>query len=131
VNTSDTPWKPSTEEDWTRDNFVALGAFTGEEQVRLAFVISNRNGNNFYLDNFRFYLSSDTQPVEVEGAFNVYPNPLRDGNSVLISYELPSLQDITLEITDGMGRQVYHARYSSILNQTDEINAANLVNGLY
>jgi hypothetical protein len=130
-NISNDSWKPSTEEDWTRDNFVELNTLAGEHQVRLAFVIGNRNGNNFYVDNFRLYLATDANPVDVEGAFNVYPNPLRSGDFVSISYELPTLDDITLEITDRMGRQVYYARYSAILNQTDMINTTDLVNGLY
>lgn len=130
-NTSDSPWRPAADEDWTRDNFVGMSTLTGEDQVRLAFVIGNRNGNNFYLDNFRLYLSDDPEPVKVEGAFNVYPNPLRSGNLISISYELPDLDDITVEITDRMGRQVYLARYAAILNQTDAINTANLANGLY
>lgn len=131
AKTSNSYWRPSSDDDWRRDNFVNFGSFTGEEQVRIAFVITNRNGNNFYIDNFRFYLSANTDPIEVEGAFNVYPNPLRSGHLVSISYELPALDDIILEITDRMGRQVYRSRNPGILNQTDVIDTSNLVNGLY
>ncbi len=125
------PWEPKNENGWIRDIYVNLSDFTGEQSVRLAFVVSNRNGNNLYMDNLRFYLSDDEDPVTVDGVFNVYPNPVRQGDALRLSFNFEELNDISLEVVDSMGKQILTGSDNAILNQTLSLNTSDLSPGLY
>jgi hypothetical protein len=45
---------PTGASDWSR-HFINLSEYVGHEDVRIAFVARNGNGNNLYIDNIEFF----------------------------------------------------------------------------
>lgn len=131
VTTASQPWEPKSDSDWNRDIYVSLSDLAGQENVRLAFVVSNRNGNNLYMDNLRLYLSDDQTPVTVNGVFNVYPNPVRPGEMLQVSFNFETLNDIVIEVIDSMGKQIFQGIDNGVLNQTLSLDTSGLAPGLY
>jgi hypothetical protein len=128
---SNVSWKPAGPDDWKRDTFVNLSALTGQKQVRIAFVVTNRNGNNLYLDNIRLYLSDYMTPVKVENAFGVYPNPAYTSEPVFITFDLAELNDVSIEVIDLTGKILSTSQYTGILNQTVNLDFTRSSGGLY
>lgn len=124
-----TEWTPKYSE-WSSKN-VNLAMLTGLPNVRLAFVLINNNGNNFYLDNLELFLSSEPSEVEVEGQFSIYPNPSVTSEATNLVFDLPELAKVYVEITDALGKQVMSKTYENVLNQVYAIDNSSWSNGMY
>ncbi|MDN5211139.1 choice-of-anchor J domain-containing protein [Fulvivirgaceae bacterium BMA12] len=130
VTTSSQPWVPAAEEDW-RSEFVNLDSYAGYEQVRLAFVFENQFGNNLYIDDIEFFLTSDRDfPVPETNSFVIYPNPVINDN-FNASFNLANKEDIHLAIFDSKGQVVYERNLEKTLNQTYTLELPQLINGVY
>ncbi|SKC41785.1 M43 family zinc metalloprotease [Ohtaekwangia koreensis] len=121
---------PTSKEDWQR-NYVNLTAFAGKSDVRLAFVFSNDNGNNIYLDNIEFFTSDDKNPNSVSSPFVVYDSDPITPSDFYITFNLTERQPVQYELVDVMGRQVVAQQLQDVLNQTYEVNAENTSSGIY
>ena len=129
--TSIGPWSPTVKEHWV-EHYVNLSAFAGEPEVRLAFIVKNRNGNNLYIDNIQFYSSLQPTPSTIQGEFAVYPNPTIPGQEINMTFNLPDLaEQVQVEVIDARGKIVASREYKDILNQSYEIDLANYSSGLY
>jgi hypothetical protein len=130
-STVTTEWKPSAEGDWIKKS-VKLQSLAGQDSVRLAFVFTNGNGNNLYLDNIEIFLSKD--PLMTEETFAVYPNPAEnkeENTYVNITFNLPEKSDITIDIIDPVGRGVITEHLDKVLNQTYVFQLNKPTAGLY
>jgi hypothetical protein len=107
AETSTAPWKPASPGDWS-NLAVNLDDYAGQQQVRIAFLFGNGNGNNFYLDNLNFFVP---QP------FTLYPNPASD--NVYISFNLTSEIDVSIEVVDVMGKLVHQESVPFYLGETN------------
>ena len=126
LNSGDS-WEPSNDVDWTTKSLV-LSALVGKPDIRIAFVFKNGQGNNFYIDNIEFYVSSS--PVKYTEVFSVYPNPSENGDAV-VSFNLPEKGTVTLDIIDPMGKTLISETLPDILNQTFPFSLANKSSGVY
>lgn len=122
-------WRPSVATDWRRE-VVDLYELAGQKDVRIAFVVTNGNGNNLYLDNIEFYTSSwpDTRPMK--GTFAIYYDPL-DSYDFNIRFNLPEQQTIALEIVDMMGRSIMSTSLDYTLNQNYPVLLEGVTDGVY
>lgn len=119
--TSSDNWKPEKESDWQKLS-VDLSALAGKDNVRLAFVATNDNGNNLYLDNIQFFI--------IRNIFSVYPNPASK-ESIYITLNLPEVETAQLDIIDRMGKIIYTEIIDNASNQTLLLSLPNAANGLY
>ncbi len=119
--TSSDSWKPEQESDWQKLS-VDLSALAGKDNVRLAFVATNDNGNNLYLDNIQFFI--------IRNIFSVYPNPASK-ESIYITLNLPEVGTAQLDIIDRMGKIIYTEIIDNASNQTLLLSLPNAANGLY
>ncbi len=127
-------WKPAADaEDWTRE-FVNLNtlqdSLSGKENVRIAFVITNGHGNNLYIDNIEFFKSDEPVQPNVSDPFFIYYNANNPGD-VNIKFNLPNQQTVDVEIIDTLGRVLYQASLSNILNETYPVDLAPATSGIY
>ena len=125
--TSTSSWKPSVESDW-KTKQISLPTLAGKENVRVAFVFTNDNGNNFYIDNIEFFVSFD--PLQIDELFSVYPNPVTEGTAE-VTFNLPVKGDIEIDIIDNMGKVLLTESYGGLLNQTFPFTMKGATDGVY
>ncbi|MBI3220970.1 MAG: choice-of-anchor J domain-containing protein [Bacteroidetes bacterium] len=123
----ETSWLPGVSSAWNRKQLI-LSNLAGESSVRLAFVATNGNGNNLYLDNIEFFTSENSQPVAVEAPYSIYGglvSPLK------ITFNLDTRQSAFVQVFNLMGQLITELTISDVLNQTFPIEMPNQGNGIY
>ncbi|MDL5044450.1 M43 family zinc metalloprotease [Oscillatoria amoena NRMC-F 0135] len=131
IENSNQSWLPSSRNDWfvkQNDPFVNLSGFSGEEQIRLAFVFTNATGNNLYLDNIEFFLDDEPFPPEVEEPYAIY---WKNNLEATITFNLAERQAIGIYVVDVMGREFINTTATGILNQTFPVDLGNVASGIY
>ncbi|MDW3210361.1 MAG: choice-of-anchor J domain-containing protein [Reichenbachiella sp.] len=126
---SESAWSPVTTEDW-RNEFVDLSDLVGDQEVRLAFVVTNQNGNNLYLDNIEFYVSADENQIVITESMRAFPNPATDYIEVKFNFNIK--EEILLRIMSLDGDVIAEQSFPNTLNQVyriDHIQSTN--NGMY
>lgn len=130
VTSSSSPWSPDTASDWIR-KFVTLNILSGAEEARLAFVVSNDNGNNLYLDNIEFFTSDNPNPPSIESNFLIYGTSLESPGNFYLTFNLTEPQQVGYEIINAVGQQIVSTDLGNVLNQTYLIDAGNVATGIY
>ncbi|MBL0743767.1 T9SS-dependent choice-of-anchor J family protein [Chryseolinea lacunae] len=125
--TSTNSWRPAAAADWTNHNLV-LSTLAGLTDVRIAFVATNANGNNIYLDNVEFF-ETETHVASAD-PFSVYPNPAKGGDAN-ITFNIVDKGPVELEVVDSMGKTLLSENLSGILNQTFALSLATAADGVY
>jgi hypothetical protein len=125
-----TSWKPTESGHWKKEH-INLSAFTGEEEVRLAFVFTNQNGNNLYLDNIEFFLSDDQFPVSAGGLYAVYGNDSESPDDFYITFNLENRQSVRYQLIDLAGKELATEDLQDVLNQTFKVACNNMNSGIY
>ncbi|MEO9967250.1 MAG: choice-of-anchor J domain-containing protein [Reichenbachiella sp.] len=129
VTQSESAWTPESEEDWRRD-FVDLSGLVGQEDVRIAFVVSNQNGNNLYLDDIEFYVSDDPSPLQIEQSVLTFPNPASTYIDLTFNFNIK--EEVLVRIISMDGDVISEQSFPNTLNQTYRIaNLAVANDGLY
>jgi hypothetical protein len=123
-----TSWQPANTGDWWLRRFENLNEFSGEEQIRFAFVFTNATGNNLYLDNIEFFLDDDPTPPEVEEPYAIY---WKNNLEATVTFNLTERQTIGIYVVDVMGREFINTKATDILNQTFPIELGNAAAGIY
>jgi hypothetical protein len=121
---------PTSTADWVT-KFIDLTTFAGEENILLAFEVTDGDGGNLYLDDIDLLVSADPAAIELEpGKMAIYPNPLTNyaGN---ITFSLEEKQDIRVRIIDMRGNTVSDQIFNDVINQTYVLELASELNGLY
>lgn len=126
---SATSWQPENESQWQLRRYINLNDYAGLELVRIAFVFTNRQGNNIYVDNVEFFLSDDPNPLFLrDGPFTVYWQTLSEAK---VTFNLDERSDVFIEILDVTGRRVTGVDLKDVLNQTYSITTGIAGEGLY
>ena len=120
-------WKPATSSDWMSKTTV-LTTLAGEPEVRIAFVVTNGNGNNLYLDNIEFFVSETH--IKATEPFTVYPNPAAGGNTN-ITFNISQKGPVELEVVDTMGKTLVSQTLPDVLNQTYPLSLSSVATGVY
>jgi hypothetical protein len=129
ARTSAFSWLP-TSDDWETFS-TSLESVVGNSDVRIAFVFTNGNGNNLYLDNIEFFISDDPYPVIPEEDFFVfYPN-YPQLNEVGVTLNLPEREYAKIELIDMMGKVLKTEPVPNALNQTLTFDLSTLPPAIY
>lgn len=129
TRTSSSAWQPVSVSDWTKGKNISLSALAGEDSVRLAFIFTNQNGNNLYLDNIEFFQYEN--PPAVTSQLVVYPNLVLSGDLINIRLNLPERESTTVYITDVSGHVLHTQTISEGLNQTYSFYLDDIQPGMY
>ena len=129
VQNSATSWLPSKSTEWQKQ-FISLDELVGKENIRLAFVVTNQNGNNFYLDNFDFYEDDNSSPPEVANSYYIYgaDSKMEDYK---ITFNLEERADVSVYVYNTMGQKIAQHEFSNVLNQTYPIDLISNQTGIY
>ena len=129
IEQSESVWLPESESDWKRE-FVNLNDLVGENDIRVAFVVTNQNGNNLYLDDIEFYTSDDENPVEISEGMRSFPNPVDDFVEVKFNFNIK--EEILLRVVSLQGEVIAEKSFPNTLNQIYKIeNIKSTNNGMY
>jgi hypothetical protein len=130
TGTTDGPWLPTGSSEWKK-GFADLEQFAGNEQVRLAFITTNLNGNNLFLDNIEMFITGFTQDITLEeNSILAHPNP-SDGSNFYVTVKTDERQDVIMQIVDMTGKVIYMQELDNVLNQTFEIDLVQARSGIY
>jgi len=129
VENNNAAWQPLNEGDW-RNEFVVLNNFAGKEQVRLAFVVTNDNGNNLYLDNIEFFEDDNGNPPRISNLYTVYSSETNPFD-VKITFNLPEKELTRVQVFTVLGQLVLDASLPETLNQTYTIDLSGQQTGIY
>lgn len=129
VANSTITWIPVAAADW-RTQSVDLTSLAGKENVRLAWVVTNDNGNNVYLDNIEFFVSNDPEPPRIAQIFSIYANPANPFEQ-LITFNLPQRETLQLQLVNSMGQTVLANTLPDVLNQTFTLELNGISTGVY
>jgi hypothetical protein len=127
-------WLPQSEADWTTNISVNLNPLAGKQDVRIAFVIQNQQGNNLYLDNIEFFTSADPDPIEISEIYSVYGYDLSDPSQteLKITFNLRERQDVRYSVINAAGQLETDGILIDVLNQTFPLDLSDrLPAGVY
>ncbi|MEQ9412434.1 MAG: hypothetical protein RIF39_01315, partial [Cyclobacteriaceae bacterium] len=107
-------WTPIADQDWKRE-FVNLNDLVGKDNVRLAFVAINDNGNNLYLDEIELFNDDNPSPPITNSLYSVYTTSF---DEIKITFYLSEKETTRLQIYNTMGQIVLDNLLPDNLNQT-------------
>jgi len=119
---SNEPYVPVVDSLWQTEE-IDLSQFTLWNDVRIAFVFDNGNGNNLFLDDIEFFTEATPPDRFFENEITVYPNPATD--YINLSLNLEKKQDIFISLIDISGKIVYETTLPNALNQNLRIETAS------
>jgi hypothetical protein len=126
---SATSWLPSGTTDWQKQ-FISLDGLAGKQKVRIAFVVTNENGNNLFLDNLDFYETDDTNPPIISENYRIYAttSALEDYQ---ITFNLEDRADVSIFVYNVLGERIAYHQLTNVLNQTFPIDILDHQTGIY
>ncbi|MBS1977668.1 MAG: T9SS type A sorting domain-containing protein [Bacteroidetes bacterium] len=128
--TSSNSWLPSTNTDWQRI-YINLDQLSGQSNVRLAFIVTNAQGNNLYLDNLELFAGDDPNPPVSSLPYQLYYSNKNTQSDLALTFTLPSRKDVRLLIYNIVGQQVADNLLTDVLNQTYYFDFSGQSSGLY
>lgn len=129
VANSSITWIPVAAADWRKQS-IDLSRLAGKENVRLAWVITNDNGNNVYLDNIEFFISNDPEPPRITQIFSIYSNRANPFEQ-FITFNLPQRETLQLQVVNSLGQTVLANTLPDVLNQTFTLDLNHISTGVY
>ena len=108
--------------------FIDLNNFLNEESLRIAFVFTNGNGNNLFIDNIEFINTGNSTRPQFDDWVSFYPNPA--SKYINVSFNLSQKQDITVQLMDILGQVHRQLEYTQLLNETVQLDVQEL-SGLF
>jgi hypothetical protein len=127
---SSSEWYPGNNDDWRRE-YLDLSTLANLNNIRLAFVVRNDNGNNLFLDNVELFAGDDTNPPTTTAPFQFYYSSRNSQSDVALTLNLSSRQDVTLQILGLQGNLVSEHLLTDALNQTYYFDLSQQAEGLY
>jgi hypothetical protein len=118
---------PSQEADWQKV-FLNLTDYLIYEEFRIAFVFTNGNGNNLYLDNVEFSNKTSIDQPIFQVLMEHYPNPA--SGSLYLSFNLPIKENIHVQLSDLTGQIHQSITYQALLNHIIKLDVSGL-SGLF
>jgi hypothetical protein len=122
-------WKPNNDEEWDNNLTLDLSpyAINREKNMRIAFVVTNKNGNNLYIDNIEFFTTARPDNLEVEEPYSVFGYNFTDlsSNNLKIKFNLPERQHVKCYFVNSMGSILDGKIWYDVLNQTYDLSLEN------
>lgn len=116
---------------WRNEN-VNLNAYAGQGSVFVKFVSTNGFGNNMYIDNINITTVTGVEnQANAVNSLILFPNPVNDLMNV--NFSLSQSENVTVNVYNAIGELVMAtaAGDMSAGNQTVQIDAQSLSNGIY
>jgi hypothetical protein len=126
---SDAEWIPTKDSDWT-SQYLSLNEYAGKDNLRFAFVATNANGNNLYVDNIEFFVEDNPSPPRITDFYSVY-NSETNPYEFKIVFNFTQKQTAHLIIYNTLGQVLIDSMLPETLNQTFTVNLYGQGTGVY
>ena len=103
---------PTSDIGWKEYRLDISNAIPFKDKIRLAFVFTNGNGNDLYIDDISI---RGNEPPMYSDVFRIYPNPAN--TTFNLGFNLPQKEEVTVEIQDVSGRLIIKEKVTNALNQ--------------
>jgi hypothetical protein len=127
---SSVEWYPGSNEDWLHQ-YVNISSLAGKKNVRLAYVVQNDNGNNLFLDNIELFSGDDPHPPVTASLYQLYYSSGGVDSNVAITFNLPTREDVQLQIYSMQGNILTDTILHDTLNQTYYYDFSAESSGIY
>lgn len=117
-----------TEDSLWQEVKIDLSQYLRFNDLRIAFVFVNGNGNNLFIDDIEFFVQSSPPELIFDDPVTLFPNPASDNVNLL--FNLPDRAKVNVTISDLSGKIIYKSRFENVLNQQFSIPLTGL-EGLY
>lgn len=114
----------------SRREYVSLNSVVGLENVRLAFVVINGQGNNVFLDNIEIFADDDPNPLRIESTYAIYPGG-KNNDDFSITFNLEERERVWIQVFDATGREMYSNIADDVLNQTIGVSLPGKPSGMF
>lgn len=111
VMQSNASWVPTSDDEWKEFKIDLKPSIVWGDEIRLAFVFTNANGNNLYIDDINIGI----KPLLKDDNFIVFPNPAV--GTFNVAFSLAERDDVQIQIIDLSGKVVFSGEYENVLNQ--------------
>lgn len=117
---NDNTWSPADPEDWQQNRVVDLSSLAGNAEVRVAFVATNENGNNLFIDNIEFFTAAIPNLIQIEDQYSIYGYNFDqpEMSDLSITFNLAERKDVLFTVVDVMGKTQAEGLLTDVLNQT-------------
>jgi len=127
---STSEWTPQTLTDW-QHRVIDLSTLAGQKNLRFAFVATNDNGNDIYVDNINFSTTTEPNPLLNEQRYVIY-RKASDQYDFHFTFNLSEKEMVRYQVIDTMGRLVLQGEIPDVLNQTYPVSlGGNQAEGVY
>jgi hypothetical protein len=125
-------YEPSSSSDW-RHETVNLSIYAGLSSIFVRFKGTSNFGNDLYIDNINFNISSTTGIEEHESVnnLNVYPNPVT-GNAI-VNFNITEASEVAITLYNTIGETILNDNLGKLNPgiQNYSLNSKSINNGLY
>lgn len=119
-----------TASQW-REETLNLSSYAGQTNVRFKFQFIYKGGNNFYLDDINYGITTGVEHLNRDIALSVFPNPVSDG-SLAASFILKENSTITVSLIAMDGRELpLYMNHLTAGHQFITLNVADVPKGMY
>jgi hypothetical protein len=125
ITQTSSQWVPSSDSDWKEFRLDISNTILFKSNIRVAFVFTNGNGNDLYIDDIS--IQGNEAPTYSD-VFRVFPNPASDVFNVGLN--LPEKESVTIQLMDMSGRIIFEKKIDNALNQIVPYQN-KLLSGLY
>lgn len=119
-------WVPALTSDWAK-RYLNLNNYAQQQNIRLAWVVFNGNGNNLYVDNIELFQDDEINPPRIDALYALYPGT----PEFRITFNLPERSAVRLQVLNLMGQSLADLEYPDTLNQTYFFDLGNAASGIY
>lgn len=112
-----------------RAETASLSAFAGQSNVIVRFNAVSAYGNNAYVDNVNVTTTTGIKTILNENAVSI--NPSVTSGNILVKTSFDTPQNVTVKITDVLGREIKSISKNNISNDSFTIDLSAEANGAY
>jgi PKD repeat protein len=130
IAAQNTAFFPTQIAQWENVVIPNIGGFANGTSVRIKFVFTSGDGNNFFIDNIQIKGNSTTSinEVNLESNFSIQPNP-NNGLFNLTSKDFNGKVN-EVSIYSLIGKEIYRNNFVNSNNKLD-VDISNFSNGVY
>ncbi len=124
-------YAPTSAAQWRHETVNFPSSYLGQPSVLVRFKGTSAQGNDVYVDNVNFSVTTGIDEASNFSEVNVYPNPASD--IVNVEFNLSEVTGVSIELTDELGQQLVKSEQGNLSTgmQKYSLNTDRLSNGLY